>query len=57
MVELTSTTQGDLAQLVRDGKAKVGDVIVAEYQSAGRGRLDRSFEAAQGTALLFSFLY
>ena len=36
-----------LAQLVRDGKAKVGDVIVAEYQSAGRGRLDRSFEAAQ----------
>ena len=55
VVELTSTTQGDLAQLVRDGKAKVGDVIVAEYQSAGRGRLDRSFEAAQGTALLFSF--
>jgi BirA family biotin operon repressor/biotin-[acetyl-CoA-carboxylase] ligase len=55
VVELTSTTQGDLVQSVRDGKAKVGDVIVAEYQSAGRGRLDRSFEAAKGTALLFSF--
>lgn len=55
VVELTSTTQGDLAQLVRDGKAKVGDVIVAEYQSAGRGRLNRSFEAAKGSALLFSF--
>ena len=55
VVELTSTTQGDLAQLVRDGKANVGDVIVAEYQSAGRGRLDRSFEAAKGSALLFSF--
>ena len=55
VVELTSTTQGDLVQLVRDGIAKVGDVIVAEYQSAGRGRLDRSFEAAKGSALLFSF--
>ncbi len=31
-----------------------GDVIVAEYQSAGRGRLDRTFEAAKGSALLFS---
>lgn len=55
VVELTSTTQGDLVQLVRDGKANAGDVIVAEYQSAGRGRLDRSFEAAKGSALLFSF--
>jgi len=55
VVELTSTTQGDLVQLVRDGKAKVGDVVVAEYQSAGRGRLNRSFEAAKGSALLFSF--
>ena len=45
VVELTRTTQGDLVQLVRDGKAKVGEVIVAEYQTAGRGRLDRSFEA------------
>ena len=55
VVELTSTTQGDLVQLAREGKANVGDVIVAEYQSAGRGRLDRSFEAAKGSALLFSF--
>jgi len=55
VVELTRTTQGDLVQLVRDGKAKVGEVIVAEYQTAGRGRLDRSFEADKGTALLFSF--
>ena len=54
VVELTSTTQGDLVQLVHEGKANAGDVIVAEYQSAGRGRLDRSFEAAKGSALLFS---
>ncbi len=31
-----------------------GDVIVAEYQSAGRGRLDRKFESQIGTGLLFS---
>jgi BirA family biotin operon repressor/biotin-[acetyl-CoA-carboxylase] ligase len=55
VVELTSTTQGDLVQRVRDGNAQVGDVIAAEFQSAGRGRLDRTFEAAKGTALLFSF--
>ena len=32
-----------------------GDLITAEYQSAGRGRLDRTFEAAKSSALLFSF--
>jgi BirA family biotin operon repressor/biotin-[acetyl-CoA-carboxylase] ligase len=55
VVELTGTTQGDLVRLVREAKAQIGDVIVTEYQSAGRGRLDRSFEASKGTALLFSF--
>lgn len=55
VVELTSTTQGDLVQKVRDGDARVGDVIVAEFQTAGRGRLDRTFEAPKGSALLFSF--
>ena len=55
VVELTSTTQGDLVRQVNEGSAKVGDVLVADYQSAGRGRLDRTFEAPPGTALLFSF--
>jgi BirA family biotin operon repressor/biotin-[acetyl-CoA-carboxylase] ligase len=55
VLELTSSTQGDLVQRVRDGSAQVGDVIAAEFQSAGRGRLDRTFEAPKGTALLFSF--
>jgi BirA family biotin operon repressor/biotin-[acetyl-CoA-carboxylase] ligase len=55
VVELTSSTQGDLVKRVRDGNAQVGDVIVAEFQSAGRGRLERTFEAPSGTALLFSF--
>ena len=31
------------------------DLLVAEFQSAGRGRLDRTFEARKSTALLFSF--
>ncbi len=32
-----------------------GDCVVAEYQSAGRGRLERNFESAPNVALLFSF--
>lgn len=34
---------------------KPGDLITAEYQSAGRGRLDRKFIATKSSALLFSF--
>ena len=34
----------------------VGSVVVAEYQSAGRGRLDRQWVAPPGTALLASFV-
>ncbi len=32
-----------------------GEVIAAEFQSAGRGRLDRTFEAERSCSLLFSF--
>ena len=32
-----------------------GDCVVAEFQSAGRGRLDRSFDSEPSVALLFSF--
>ncbi len=55
MVDLTTSTQTDLAELVNAGIATNGDVIAAEFQSAGRGRLDRKFEAPAGSALLFSF--
>ena len=55
MVELTASTQSDLTELASAGRVKNGDVIAAEYQSSGRGRLDRSFNAPTGTALLFSF--
>ena len=55
MVDLTASTQSDLAELVNSAVAKSGEVIVAEYQSNGRGRLDRTFEAPPQSALLFSF--
>ena len=34
----------------------VGSVVVAEHQTAGRGRMDRLWEAPPGTALLASFV-
>ena len=55
VVDVTASTQNDLAALARSGKAKPGDVIAANYQSAGRGRLSRTFEAPKNSALLFSF--
>ena len=55
MVEVTGSTQDDLTQLVADKKAKSGEVITSEYQSAGRGRLDRKFDAPATSALMFSF--
>jgi BirA family biotin operon repressor/biotin-[acetyl-CoA-carboxylase] ligase len=34
----------------------VGSIVIADHQTAGRGRLDRRWEAPQGTALLVSFV-
>ncbi|MSW15211.1 MAG: biotin--[acetyl-CoA-carboxylase] ligase, partial [Actinobacteria bacterium] len=47
--EATSTQE-----LLRTSNPSHGDVLATEFQSAGRGRLDRSFEAERSTALLFS---
>lgn len=55
MVDLTTSTQIDLADFASAGVATNGDVIAAEFQSSGRGRLDRKFDAPAGSALLFSF--
>jgi BirA family biotin operon repressor/biotin-[acetyl-CoA-carboxylase] ligase len=54
VVEVTGSTQDDLTQLVADKKASNGDVIATEFQSAGRGRLDRKFDAPASSALMFS---
>lgn len=54
VVDLTTSTQDDLMKKITAGDVCNGDVIVANYQSAGRGRLDRTFMAPESTALLFS---
>ena len=54
VVELTASTQSDLVACVRAGDARAGDVIAAEFQSGGRGRLTRTFDAPKSSALLFS---
>ena len=54
VVDLTTSTQEDLLKKVSSRQAGNGDVIVADFQSAGRGRLDRTFIAPPSTALLFS---
>ena len=46
-----TSTQTELAAKVN---LQHGDVFVTEFQSAGRGRLDRTFEAPKSSALLFS---
>lgn len=55
VVDLTGSTQNDLKELLKNKNIKVGEVIVTQYQSAGRGRFDRSFDAPNESALLFSF--
>ena len=54
VVVLTASTQSDLVACVRAGDARAGDVIAAEFQSGGRGRLTRTFDAPKSSALLFS---
>ena len=50
-VESCESTQLLVATSLREGA-----LVVAEHQTAGRGRLGRSWEAPAGTALLFSLL-
>jgi BirA family biotin operon repressor/biotin-[acetyl-CoA-carboxylase] ligase len=54
VVDLTESTQLDLLQLVSSSQVLSKRVIASEFQSAGRGRLDRNFEAAPMSALTFS---
>lgn len=54
VVETTGSTNSDLA--ARAGELPEGAVLVAEEQSAGRGRLDRSWEAPARSGLFFSVL-
>ncbi len=51
----TESTNADVAAAARDGAAE-GLVIVAGHQTAGRGRLDRTWQAAPGSGLMMSAL-
>ncbi|NPC95713.1 biotin--[acetyl-CoA-carboxylase] ligase [Nocardioides sp. zg-DK7169] len=55
VVEEATSTNAVLAQRARDG-APEGLVVVAEHQSAGRGRLDRSWEMPARSGLIVSVL-
>ncbi|MFF4411399.1 biotin--[acetyl-CoA-carboxylase] ligase [Streptosporangium sp. NPDC001559] len=55
VVGRTGSTNADLAQAARDG-APQGTVVVAEAQSAGRGRLGRVWSAPPRSGLAFSVL-
>jgi BirA family transcriptional regulator, biotin operon repressor / biotin---[acetyl-CoA-carboxylase] ligase len=55
VVPQTGSTNADLLAAARTGAA-AGTVLVAEEQTAGRGRLDRSWQSQPGAALTFSVL-
>lgn len=55
VVESTGSTNSDLAVRAADG-APEGAVLVAEEQTAGRGRLDRRWSAPARSGLFFSIL-
>lgn len=56
VVEVTGSTNTDLADRARAGEAAEGAVLIAEEQSAGRGRLDRQWSAPARSGLFFSIL-
>lgn len=54
VVEVTGSTNSDLADRARAGKLAEGAVLVAEEQTSGRGRLDRGWSAPPRSGLFFS---
>ncbi|GAA2434631.1 biotin--[acetyl-CoA-carboxylase] ligase [Streptomyces glaucus] len=56
VVQRTGSTNSDLVARAEQGKAAEGAVLVAEEQSAGRGRLDRRWTAPARSGLFFSVL-
>ncbi|SOD62065.1 BirA family transcriptional regulator, biotin operon repressor / biotin-[acetyl-CoA-carboxylase] ligase [Streptomyces zhaozhouensis] len=56
VVEVTGSTNADLAAAARAGEAAPGEVLVAEEQTSGRGRLGRGWSAPPRSGLFFSVL-
>ncbi len=55
VLSTTQSTNADAARLIADA-APDWTIVVADHQSAGRGRLDRSWESKPGAALLASVI-
>ncbi|UOE18270.1 biotin--[acetyl-CoA-carboxylase] ligase [Thermobifida halotolerans] len=55
VVPSLGSTNTELAARARDGAAE-GSVLVTEHQTAGRGRMDRTFQTPARAALTFSVL-
>jgi BirA family biotin operon repressor/biotin-[acetyl-CoA-carboxylase] ligase len=55
VVATTASTNREVATAARDGAAE-GLVVIAEQQTAGRGRLDRSWESPARAGVLLSVL-
>ena len=59
VVDLTTSTQDEVAAKISNSPVvnieNFNEVVVADFQSKGRGRLDRTFDAPKSSALLFSF--
>ncbi|MER6981417.1 biotin--[acetyl-CoA-carboxylase] ligase [Streptomyces carpinensis] len=56
MVERTGSTNADLVARAESGGAAEGAVLIAEEQTAARGRLDRRWTAPARSGLFFSVL-
>ncbi|MDO0912210.1 biotin--[acetyl-CoA-carboxylase] ligase [Streptomyces sp. DT2A-34] len=56
VVQRTGSTNTDLVDLATEGEASEGSVLVAEEQTAGKGRLDRQWTAPPRSGLFFSVL-
>ncbi len=55
VLDEAASTNAVAARRAQEG-ARDGLVVVADHQSAGRGRLDRTWETPPGTAVTFSML-
>ncbi|GGS89424.1 biotin--[acetyl-CoA-carboxylase] ligase [Streptomyces chromofuscus] len=56
VVQRTGSTNSDLVARAAEGLAVEGEVLIAEEQTAGRGRLDRQWTAPPRSGLFFSVL-
>ncbi|MEU5837821.1 biotin--[acetyl-CoA-carboxylase] ligase [Streptomyces diacarni] len=56
VLESVTSTNTELVSRTRAGEARPGTVLVAEEQTAGRGRLDRAWSAPARSGLFFSVL-